>query len=117
MVDIVDIFNQKTLEFVDDVGQICPEIKDLQPLVRMGLSLDRTAALKLFDKYAQRFESHIVEKDETFFLNEDYECENVDIIARLKTVWKTLTPSNKDAIWKYVQLLLLLYKKQQAMCK
>ena len=111
--DLVDIFNQKTMEFVSDVGQICPDVKDLQPLVRMGLNMDRMAALHIFDKHAKKYESHIVEKDESFFLEEQYDGENMDIIFKLKSVWTTLTPSNKEAIWKYVQLLLLLYKKHK----
>lgn len=113
MSNILDIFNQKTIEFIADVGLICPDIKDLQPIANIGLSLDRMAAIRIFDKYADKYESYILAKDEAFLLVQDYESENMDVIARLKTVWTTLTPENKDTIWKYIQLLLLLHSKHK----
>lgn len=115
--DLVDVFNQKIIEFIQDVGVICPDVTELQSLVSMGLLVDRMIAIRMFESYAGRYEAAILARDEAFFLNESFDdvvsaaAGSPDIIARIKTVWRTLTDENKDIIWKYVQLLLVLHKK------
>jgi hypothetical protein len=63
------------------------------------------------------YEAKIMAKDENFFIHADMtELANtqgfdIDIISRLKSIWGTLNESDKEAIWKYIQLLVLLNKK------
>lgn len=57
----------------------------------------------------------IERKDESFFLNHTYEeystDVDLDIIEKLKGYVSTMSPSSKDAVWKYIQILSKLAVK------
>ncbi len=121
-----ECFNTKLDEFLKDLSTSFPEFNDVKVL-RNGLKLAMTIDAKLPQKYfnenlTSSFETHIMSRDEKFFLEQDYQeiirhnsnlinGIDLDIIPKIKSIWKTLDDSNKDAIWKYLQLLVLLNKK------
>jgi hypothetical protein len=113
--DIVDLFNQKMVEFADDITMVCNDFKELKPALRLAINLDKRTPLKAFGKYASKYETYIMEKNEAFFLEETYtdisHKVNFDMIKKLKEVWQTLSPENKDTVWKYFQVLVYLHNK------
>ena len=62
------------------------------------------------------YRKKILEKDESFFLNNDYvdivknsQSEGVEkIILKLKNYWTTLSETNKASIWEYLISLIKL---------
>jgi hypothetical protein len=116
-----ECFNTKLTEFISDLTTSFPNVKDLKPL-KSGLSLAVTMDLKLpqrvFSQHLnETLENMILNKEETFLLESDYKQIvdthgiDVDIINTIKNIWKTLGDSDKEAIWKYLQVLVLLNKK------
>jgi hypothetical protein len=108
-------------EFLKDLTNTFPDLKDIK-LLRNGVNIAKVADMKLpqqvFDQtVALKYEKQILEKDENFFMNEDYtevlSTHGVDfnLVPQLKEVWTSLDESNKDAVWKYMQVLVLLNKK------
>lgn len=114
--DIIQVFNSKLMEFVNDLSLVCPRVADFKPLLTLALNVDKTAGITIFDKYANKYEPYIMEKNEHFFLNENYITSSStkhDLIMEIKSVWTTLSEENKETVWKYLHVLLLLYKKHR----
>jgi hypothetical protein len=117
----VDIFNSKFEELVKDLIEIFPEDKDFK-LLKSSFSLlklaDKTKPFELFVSYGGEFDNVILTRDETFFLNHDFE--NIvggdrnftdELMKKLKGYWCTLNDKNKDIIWQYLTLFHQLKKK------
>ena len=68
----------------------------------------------LFKVYTINFREKIVQKDESFFLENNNYSQVVDtqdegivlIINKLKKYWGTLSDSNKENIWGYMNTLI-----------
>jgi len=116
-----ECFNAKLDEFLKDLIDCFPEMKDIK-LLRSGLQLSKTMDLtlpqKVFDEHIHdEYESKILNKDERFFLDEDYQHIvdthgiDLDIVSRIKVMWSDLGEANKTVIWKYLQVLVLLNNK------
>ena len=114
-------FNNKLNEFLNDLHTTFPEMTDIKVL-KSGLQFAKTMDVKMaqtmFDKHvAAKYEDQILKQNETFFLNETYthianaHGIDLDIIGRLKDVWSTMDDSNREIIWKYLKVLVLLNKK------
>lgn len=114
-------FNNKLGEFLNDLIATFPEMNDLKVL-KTGLQLAKTIDLKMpqkvFDEHvAGVYEQQILEKDEQFFLAQDYHHVasvhgiDLDIISKLKHIWTTLDSENQTVIWKYLHVLILLNRK------
>ena len=119
-----DIFNDKADEFFRDLVVTFPQITDFKTF-KMGFTLLRNYDPKCPNKYFRqfvitKFRTAILSKDETFFLEEqsfgiedDQKDYWVDCIQQLKYIWKTLDDHNKDIIWKYFQVMIILSDKCQ----
>jgi hypothetical protein len=116
-----ECFNSKLDEFLKDLTSSFPDIKDLR-LVKNGLQLAKNIDVKLpqnfFNEHvALDYEEKIVKKDEDFFLQENYETIvqkhgiDLDIIGRLKDIWAKLGEKDKEIIWKYLHVLIIINRK------
>lgn len=118
-------FNTKLDEFLRDLMSTFPEMKDIKVL-RSGVQLAKTMDIKMPQSFfnshvAMRYEDKILEKDERFFLEEDYrellsqkingQSIDMDIVGKLKQIWGTLDDDNKSVVWKYLHVLVLLNRK------
>jgi hypothetical protein len=117
----IECFNKKLQEFITELIECFPQMKELK-MLRSGLQLAVTMEpylpQKVFDEHLHDvYENSILDKDENFFLNEDYQHIvdtrgiDLDIISTIKNMWKDLDTNNKEAIWKYLQVLVLLNRK------
>jgi hypothetical protein len=125
----VHSFNDRLHEFLNELVTTFPEIKDLK-LLRSSFTLlkniDASAPQKMFNTHVvQRFGDKIRQRDESFFLTYDYTDvvndipgveanQSLDIVGHLKDIWHALDSTNKDAIWTYLAVLLLLNNKCQS---
>lgn len=117
----IECFNTKLQEFISELIACFPQMKELKMLrsgLQLAVTMEPTLPRKVFDEHLHDvYENNIINKDETFFLNEDYQHIadthglDLDIISTIKSMWKDLDSTNKEAIWKYLQVLVLLNRK------
>ena len=121
MTTLLTAFNTQLSTFIDELILLCPEDNDFKVFKNAFLLLKRTNPRQIsvfFTKYISDFKKKILERDETFFLDNNYEIVTHDIessqenilmtINKLKKYWKDLSESNKDNIWKYLSNLIKL---------
>ena len=122
-------FNDKFLEFMNELIQSFPDDKDFK-LFKQSFNMlklvDETKPLLIFRIHASIYKTQIESKDETFFLEHNFENEmkiaqqnsndanfSNDLMMKLKQYWVDLTQENKEIVWKY---LILLYKINDKIC-
>lgn len=124
MIDSHELFNKKLLEFVDDLIYICPEVPDFRVFkdtCTWAIKLSKNFAQGLFNTcIAECYENQVLKKDESFFLEETYTEYNqylemynndLNLAQKLKSIWKDLDSDNKEVIWKYLHVLVLLNRR------
>lgn len=124
MIDNYDLFNKKLTEFVDDLVYIFPEVHDFRILKRVlsvTIEFQKPFAQTMFNNcVAKPYSKQINEKDETFLLQETYEeydqyikeyQNDLNLVQKLKNIWKDLDHENKETIWTYFQVLLILNER------
>jgi hypothetical protein len=89
----------------DDFGTFLTTLK----LVR---STNPSLIPKYIYEHTSQFESQILSKDESFFINYSFteygENIDLDIFSKLKTYLQTMDEKSKDNVWKYVQNIFKL---------
>ena len=119
----INMFNNKFEEFIKDLILLYPEDADFKTMkssFNMLKIVDEKKPIEMFIIYGKKYKELVENKNESFFLQHDYktELEFVDtknitdeIIGRLKSYWISTNDSNKDTIWKYLQLLYKIIDK------
>lgn len=100
-------------EFLDQMTRLFPDDTDL-PTYKTALTLLQKSNPMLAPKevvnHVSQFEASLRSRDEKFFLDysfTEYQDGGIDqLIGKVKTLWTTLSDSNKKAIWDYITLLL-----------
>jgi hypothetical protein len=103
--------------FVNELLQMYPDDADFSMFLTT-LKLIRSTNPSLLAKYVYEntnaFEEKILNKDEGFFLDYSFSeySQDVDlnIFVKLKEYVKTMSPSSKDNVWKYIQNIYRLSK-------
>jgi hypothetical protein len=117
--DFHNVFNQKLLEFSRDLCDVFPsnsEFQKLQAGVVFLQNLEPKTLEKYFYKYfSSKFREQLLNKDERFFIEQDNYVTGEDywknLVNQLKEIWKSLSQENKDIIWKYFRILIVLSDK------
>jgi len=112
------------MEMLKDLSKVFPNDSDFRLYItstRILLLANDKALRQIFhDQLVVPYEKKIMERDEAFFLEKDYnEYSNSadkgtdvnQIVSKLKGCWSSLNDENRDVVWKYLHLLLLLDKK------
>ena len=120
MTTYLTAFNNLIFKFTDDLIETFPEENDFK-VYRRAFSILKSANAKkmcvIFRNYSQIYREKILNKDETFFLDNDYSeikeakvDENTveQVINKLKSYWGELSAENKEKIWKYLETLIKL---------
>ncbi len=119
-------FNNKLNEFFDDLVQTFPEVGEFKTM-KLGLGMARNVNVTLpqsmfTDHVLKKYEAQIRNRDEEFFMKHDYNdvMSNIqmfntgfsmDIVGQLKEIWKDLSKENKETIWKYLNVLVVLCQR------
>jgi len=112
-------FNNLVIKFNDDLIMTFPEENDFKVYKRGIMMINSANAKKicsLYKNYMILFRKKIEEKDESFFLENNYteivnntKSEGVEgIIQKLKNYWNVLSSANKEKIWEYLLSLIKL---------
>jgi hypothetical protein len=115
----MDAFFTQFHAFLGELARVFPQDEDF-PTYDTALSLIQSMnpalVLSEFRKHVNPFETMILEKNEDFFLKHDFSEFDPDntmdpIIKKLKGYWEGMSEANKDAIWKYILLLVDISKR------
>lgn len=123
--NIVEIFNNKLYEFINDLLNIYDDsdLHTFKTSLKLLICVDTKKPLRLFHKHVQMpYKKQIVSMDETFFLEKDFtvdvEAVSIDsvdfnngLVIKLKEYWKDMKSYNKEIVWKYLNILVLLCDK------
>lgn len=114
---IHELFNRKMKEFINDLIYIYPSVDDFKVLrvaFMAACVIDIKSPSSIFhSEVVQRYEDQVMAKDEDFFMKESYDhvTESIDVIPKLKSIWQYLSSENKESIWKYMHVLVVLSKQ------
>jgi len=121
MTTLLTAFNTQLLNFIEQLIILCPEDNDFKVFKNGFLLLKKSNPRQVsvfFSKYIHDFRDQILSKEESFFLENNYESVTKDIessqenilmtINKLKNYWGGLSKTNKDNIWKYLSNLIKL---------
>lgn len=117
----IERFNVTAQEFVTQLCTLFPDVVNFQRF-RTGLSLlvacSPNQPQNIFDMYvAQKYKDKILAKDENFFMTTDYDINDDDgnqwssFINVLCQLWRNLDTNNKESIWKFFGVLIVLNDK------
>ena len=127
---IIKMFNKQIISLITELINYFNDnkMKILKEKILIVNSANPSLIIRLFFENVYKYKDIIMEKDETFFLeqiNEDNisklynknkqlaEKNNINIIdvINLKDYWESLSSDDKDVIWKYLQVLIVLTEK------
>lgn len=119
--DYLTKFNATFTEFVDDLCTAYPndgEFRMCKVVLGTALSVDEGLVHRFFiKKIIPAFEDKILARDDAFFTDKDYShyasriAGAGDLIAKLKGMWSGMPAENKEAIWRYLRVLMALAKR------
>jgi|APSaa5957512535_1039671.scaffolds.fasta_scaffold50530_3 hypothetical protein len=107
--------------FVNEILMVFPNDTDFKLLSNSISLLRKTnprSILTLFMTSILPYKTFIVTKDETFFLEHEFSNDDmnidvekndiIDMTNKLRGLWTNLNDINKEMIWKYFQVLVIL---------
>lgn len=124
MSSIEKIFSTQLLSLMTTLGNRFPDDKDIQ-LGITGIeqlkAINNKKVVDMFVMYCYKFREEVMKRNDDFFLKRDFISEDLgsdtnktsgtEIMNNLKRHWTELDTAEKDAIWKYLQVLMTLSDK------
>ena len=119
---ILTAFNTQVQNLIVDLKKLYPNEKDIN-LFREKFKLVKFANPRIiienFIVYVYPYKEFIMNKNEKYFIEEDNsinrECDKNEIsltkVINFKKLWEKTSDKNKDAIWKYFQVLIILAER------
>jgi hypothetical protein len=110
-------FNKMIDNFLSELHTILPNEKDIvifQSQLSVATMLNEKKILNSFVEFVYPYKNHILEKNEDFFMSDtiDVDKDYLSDSIHLKELWKTkLSDENKEVVWKYFQVMVLLSEK------
>ena len=120
---MLERFNRTFLEMLRDLSAVFPTDPDLklyQMAVRTTILVNEAMVRDIVHSYvAVPYGDRLMQKDESFFLTFDYsevaagDQEIMAIVQKLRDLWVHLNGDNKEAVWRYLRMLILLDRKME----
>ncbi len=122
--DISAVFNKALTDFVADMSTVYEGAHSLSAALNLAIVVDRHMPMAMFNEHVTKpYAARIETRDEAFLLERDFTSQLktvaaqppglVDIVGQLKTVWRTLSDENKEAIWAHLAKLVAMSKFAQ----
>lgn len=104
-------FNKCLVEFANDLILICPEMNDLKifrTAINAAITITPDMPEKIFyQTVVVPFETAIFQKNEDFLLSSNYDNQDLNVVDKVKSMWKTLDDENKECVWNYFKVLII----------
>ncbi len=112
------LFNNKLIDFVDDLGGVLGHLPEYTVLSSSGRFLAQFQVRQnheLFERYvAVPYGASILTRDETFLLEEAKFAGNAGIVSLIKSVWRSLPAADRDSVWAHLHVLMVLGERCKA---
>ena len=122
MTTILSKFNEQLLNFLQEMCRLFPEDKKLSTFlftVDLMKKANPRELMNQFKQYVYPFKSQIMNKEESFFLENAFgdniqDKSNMSEMLRIKDIWISgkLTKNDKDCIWNYFKVFIYLLDKE-----
>jgi hypothetical protein len=122
MTTILSKFNEQLLNFLQEMCRLFPEDKKLSTFlftVDLTKKANPRELMNQFKQYVYPFKSQIMNKEESFFLENAFgdniqDKSNMSEMLRIKEIWISgkLTKNDKDCIWNYFKVFIYLLDKE-----
>lgn len=112
-------FFDQFIAFAKELTEMYPNDADFSfflTTLQMAKTTNPKMVIETLNANIAGFEDKIMAKDESFFMNYNFEkqyendVEDVNVFAKLRDYNKTMTPESKENVWKYVQNIMRLGK-------
>jgi len=115
---LIDTFFNQFTDFLKQLENMYPDDTDF-PVFITTLNLLKSTNPILVVKFVKEnivdlYKDKILNKDESFFLDQDYTQHgdvDLNILHILNKYVKDMSPNSKDVVWKYIDLLMKLCLK------
>ena len=111
-------FLQQTENLIIELINILPDnynVELFKEKFNLIKKINSNIIVNSFIKYILPHKKHIIEHDDTFFLEgggqENVTEDNYQFALDIKNDWKLISDDNKEIIWKYFNILILLSEK------
>jgi hypothetical protein len=109
---LIDAFFNQFTSFLEELKEMYPNDPDF-PMFLMTISMMKSTNPMLVlnyvnDEIIKVYGAKIAEKDETFFMNQDFTKHgdvDLDILQKLKQYISSMSPASKDMVWKYIDII------------
>jgi hypothetical protein len=109
---LIDAFFNQFTSFLEELKEMYPNDPDF-PMFLMTISMMKSTNPMLVlnyvnDQIIKVYGSKIAEKDESFFMNQDFTKHgdvDLDILQKLKQYITSMSPASKDMVWKYIDVI------------
>ena len=114
---ILNAFVNQTINFLEDLENVFPENNDIKIYKKILLftkSTNPRLILDSFNLYVYPFYDKIIKKDESFFIELDYDekqggsQDSMLKAIEIKELWKLMSEHSKKACWNYFTVLIKL---------
>ena len=113
------LFIEQTENLLNELCTILPDNKDMELYKEKFYIVKKansTLIINSFIKYILKHKKNILERNETFFLNDQIVKDeltegNYSYAVNLQNDWVNISEENKNIIWKYFHVLILLAEK------
>lgn len=108
--ELTDVFKNKMLDFMDDLYGVLGHRIEYSVFNALLKCTPSEPVRYNFDKYVARpYGQSILACDEEFMLNESYDVvTDMNIIAMVKSAWRTMSEQDKQSVWAHMRVLLTL---------
>ena len=118
---LLTAFTNQLSNLMNELHELYPNDRDIETKKTAMEFIKKTNPRLLangFKKYVYPYKKKIMEKDEEFFMNNNYDKEVdtsrpdiVKIIMNLKKYWDEIGEKNRNTIWLYFQVMIKLVEK------
>ena len=115
---LMKAFFEQLISFSKELTEMYPEDVDFSFLltsIQLMKTTNPALVIKTVNDNVAGLEEKIMAKDESFFLNHDFQefagqVEDVNLFSKLKQYVTIMPPASKENVWKYVQNITRLAK-------
>ena len=124
MTSVYKTFNMVFIKLIEDFIMLFPKDVELKRYKRGALlykQFNTRKPFNVFKEYSVPFRSKIEQKDESFFINNNYSeiaevSKSNDIqmfIQKIKMLWNQISETNRGKVWEYLILLCKITDKTE----
>ena len=108
----INIFNDRIYEFVDFLETLTNDcyvkkkLKKYSSRLKLAECVDKSYALNLFEENLYKYKEDIFKKDTKVLLK--FQAILFENKIELSKIWKYLDTKDKETVWKYLKVFILL---------